>query len=280
MMISFAFSTRDLAGSGIADRLIRRLGLVCNSTEDPRVAIVCRSSVTTVIGFREDVIFLEYLDQYFPDSDLVAILSRHSSSAEIPSLTIHYTGNPRRESSFGGRPMELSYTRPSVSNAFLRNLREVVFERGISEYYKVSFEATHHGPTSNKKPIVFLEIGSSEDKWRDPLLHEVWVDAIMRTLSGRNIECSKVAVGVGGPHYSERFTRMCFEEKYCFSHIIPRYAVKELSTSDLLSLISQAIEKTLERVSAVVVERKSVDSKTMKSIENTFSREDLEVVRI
>ncbi|MEM3830671.1 MAG: D-aminoacyl-tRNA deacylase [Sulfolobales archaeon] len=279
MMIGFAYSVQDPAGRGIAESLSRRLRISCSSVEDLKASIVCDSRIR-VIGFIDDVTSFEYLDQYFPETDLIAILSRHRSESEIPSLTVHYTGNPRRSNLYGGNPMELSYTRPSISNAFLRNIKDVAMERGLDRDYEISFEATHHGPTTNRKPLVFLEIGSTEDQWKDPVLHDAWVEAIARTLSGLRVNCNGVAIGVGGTHYSERFTRLSIEEGVCMSHIIPRYALKELSEEDLILIVDQAIRKTLEKVELLVVERKSLSSSHIRSLEEKFSREGIEVRRI
>ncbi len=281
----FAYSLNDLAGSGIAHKLIKDLELKCFDYNDPRLKIMCRSdenssyNIEFLGAFSDDVIYLEYLDQYFLLSESIIILSRHSSSASIPSLTVHYPGNPRRDTSHGGRPLELSYTKPSLSTTLLRNIYEVAQESGLSNY-EISFEATHHGPTSNKKPVIFVEIGSTEREWRDEALHEAWLRAIQMTLSSENFFCRKFAVGFGGPHYSEKFTRMSIEDKICFGHIISKHSIKELSSDDLLRIFLDSIERSYEKINLVVVEKKSFTSDKLRLLENLAEKIDVEVLRI
>jgi D-aminoacyl-tRNA deacylase len=279
-MIGFAYSINDPAGSGMAYKLAERLDGVCVNTNDPRAVARCvLKNNIIMIGFSDDVIYLEYLDDYFKDHDLVAILSRHSSASHIPSLTIHYTGNPRREASFGGDPMSLSFTKPSISTAFLRNIFRAAQENNLSSY-SISYEATHHGPTRNRVPIVFLEIGSSEIEWRNPLLHDLWSHAVIKTLSGEEVSCSKIVLGFGGPHYSDRFTRLAIEKRYCFTHIIPRYVLKELDNNDLSYVFDEAYRKTLEKIDSVVVERKSLTSEQYHLLEEKAREKDLEMIRL
>lgn len=281
-MIGFVFSIQDAAGRGIATALTEDLGVSCEDLEDPRAVVRCvdRERETVVMGFRDDVVYLEYLDLYFERPLLVAVLSRHSSSSGIPSLTVHYTGNPRREAVHGGDPMTLSYTRPSLSTSFLRSIYETASLSGLLEKFEIGYEATHHGPTRNRSPLVFLEIGSSEREWGDRSLHRLWSRAIMRVLEGGYRGCERIVIGIGGPHYPERFTRLAIENRFCFSHIIPRYALRELDREGLLQVLREAVEKTLERVDAVVIERKSLSREQTELLERYVVERGLELVSI
>jgi len=282
----FAYSIGDLAGSGIAYKLAERLDLKCLNYEDPKLKRLCKPAenssyeIDFLGGFVDDVIYLEYLDQYFKNSDAIIILSRHSSSAAIPSLTVHYPGNPRRDSSHGGKPLELSYTLPSLSTALLRNIYEVANELSLPSGFEISFEATHHGPTSNKRPVIFIEIGSTEKEWRDETLHEAWVKAIEKTLYGKNILCREFVVGFGGSHYSKRFTEMSIEDKYCFGHIISRHSIKELNTNDFLKIALESIERSYEKINLVIAEKKSFTSDKLRVLEDLCKRIGLEVLKI
>jgi D-aminoacyl-tRNA deacylase len=53
----------------------------------------------------------------------------------------------------------------------------------------------------------------------------------------------KTVLGIGGPHYSSKFTRMALEKEVAFGHMIPKYAVPSLDSE----ILRQCIEKTLER---------------------------------
>lgn len=284
--VGLAYSINDPAGSGIARSLYEKLGLECRGTNDPRAKIICENKeheslgVDGLIGFVEDVVYLEYLDHYFPNSDAVIVLSRHSSEAAIPSLTVHYPGNPRREATFGGRPMELSFTKPSLSTALLRNIHDLADREGLSRSFEISYEATHHGPTSNRKPVIFVEIGSTEREWLRNDLHILWAEAVLETLRGRNIICERVVVGFGGPHYSKRFTELSIENRYCFGHIIPKYAARELRDEELIEILLEAVSKSIEKIDLVLIEKKTVTSDKIRALESKCKELGIEALRI
>ena len=64
----------------------------------------------------------------------------------------------------------------------------------------------------------------------------------------------KTVLGIGGPHYSSKFTRMALEKEVAFGHMIPKYAVPSLDSE----ILRQCIEKTLERVESAVLDWKGI----------------------
>jgi D-aminoacyl-tRNA deacylase len=64
----------------------------------------------------------------------------------------------------------------------------------------------------------------------------------------------KTAIGIGGPHYNSKFTRMALESEMAFGHMIPKYAVSSLDSMTL----GQCVERTLERVEYAVLDWKGV----------------------
>ena len=46
-------------------------------------------------------------------------------------------------------------------------IKEINNNRSSVLDYEITIEATHHGPTSLKKPLLFIEIGSTEKQWAD-----------------------------------------------------------------------------------------------------------------
>ena len=86
--------------------------------------------------------------------------SKHRSKDGRKTLTVHHTGN-FGEGKFGGRPQELATAAPRIALSLLKSLKASVTS------YKVSYEATHHGPSDILVPSVYVEIGSTEVEWRD-----------------------------------------------------------------------------------------------------------------
>ncbi|NPA84619.1 MAG: D-tyrosyl-tRNA(Tyr) deacylase, partial [Crenarchaeota archaeon] len=151
-----------------------------------------------------------FCDMSSVDSDVVVVLSRHSSEKRVKAFTVHHTGN-FGEAKLGGEPRKLALAHPPLSCSILKALSS-----RAREGYEVTYEATHHGPTPDKA-VVFVEIGSSEEEWRDPKNHEVLAGAVA---SWRDFQCSgEPAVWIGGPHYAGRASKRCLEGEACFGHI-------------------------------------------------------------
>ena len=254
--LALAYSTGDPVGSGVAARLRHIVG--AERAECPR-AVECFLLRTgqLLAGFRERQTELEFLDETpDPAAEAVIVLSRHASQSGRPTLTTHHTGNPAPgEPLLGGRPGELSISAPPLSKLLLATYREEAEARGLLERYEISLEATHHGPTSTGKPLVFIEIGSTPKEWGDPDAQEAMASAVARSLEAPLPECRRAA-GFGGTHYPRKFTRLHLETDVCMGHIIPKYAFQKGAGEDA---VRQAILKTWPGPAEVAVyEKKSL----------------------
>jgi D-aminoacyl-tRNA deacylase len=100
-------------------------------------------------------------------------------------------------------------------------------------------EATHHGPTSLQKPVLFVELGSSEKYWGDRKAASVVCKALMESLREKAI-WSKVAIGFGGTHYSEKFTKLLIEGDVAFAFVAPKYALPHIDEK----MVGQMIQRS------------------------------------
>jgi D-aminoacyl-tRNA deacylase len=64
----------------------------------------------------------------------------------------------------------------------------------------------------------------------------------------------KTAIALGGGHYCPEFTKLLLRTDYALSHICPKYALPNLNAE----LLKQAISKTSEKVSEIVVDYKGL----------------------
>ena len=260
--LAIVYSVRDPAGSGAAERLLEIAG--GDPLECPR-ALQCHrlSTGQLIAGFDVDTINLEFIDKTpDPEADAVIVLSRHSASSGRPSLTTHHTGNPTIRT-LGGEPRKLSISAPPLSRALLRAYKDEAENRGLLDEYEVTLEATHHGPTRPVKPLVFIGIGSTPDRWRDPMAQEAMAAAVYKVLRNGIGDCEPAA-GFGEPHYPIKFTKIHLEGDYCMGHIIPRYALQEGVTPDV---IRQAVEKTWpRRPVTALIHKKSVKSQARREL--------------
>ncbi len=274
MAIGFAYSINDAAGRGMAEKLIEILGLSCTESPQERARRVC-GEPAKVVGFVDDVVYLEYLDSYFSGYSGVIVLSRHRAESGVPSLTVHYPGNPGDSALYGGKPGKLAISLPSLGSSLLYMVNLEASSKG-SSVFSISYEATHHGPTDNTVPVVFAEIGSSEREWVSRDAHETWARAIARAL-GSSIRCSSIAIGLGGNHYPARFTKLTLDRSVCFGHIIPRYILKNLDEGSVGRVVEQAILASAEKVGKIYMEEKAAQANKVRIVEGLAEKLDIDL---
>ncbi|OUJ19091.1 D-aminoacyl-tRNA deacylase involved in ethanol tolerance GEK1 [Methanonatronarchaeum thermophilum] len=152
------------------------------------------------------------------DADCIVFPSRHSSDNGDKLLSIHTPGNLGDEASVGGNPREISCSEPNRIKIALNTLKQLSKKTD----YKTSLEATHHGPSNIEIPTLFIEIGSGEDEWRDPVAGEIVAETILNI---RDVEKPPInGVSVGGGHYAPEQTRLLLETNIGLGHIMPDYA--------------------------------------------------------
>jgi len=256
-------STVDKASINMANIFLEKLGYhEEKNLPKPVVKAFFLEKLNAILTYlSDDIIYLNYLDNIL-DVEQYIFLSRHSSLAKIRSLTVHHTGNVTDEEIYGAKPRELCYTYPPLTRTILLNIDRYARKYGISKEFEIVYEATHHGPTSLSKPLVFVEIGSSEEEWVREDAARVNVEAIIDSL--RNTEKCSSVLGFGGGHYSRKHTKHVFESNDCYSHIFSKHSSKHLTEE----LIEQAIRKTLTRIEKFVVEKKGVPGKVRSLILN------------
>ena len=119
--------------------------------------------------------------------------------------------------------------------------------------YEVSYEGTHHGPSLDV-PTMFAELGSSPEQWADLRAADVVARATINACSSFGDHPAKAVLGIGGPHYNAKFTKLALESKLAFGHIIPKYAISKLD----VEMLKQCVERTLERVDHAVLDWKGI----------------------
>jgi D-aminoacyl-tRNA deacylase len=190
---------------------------------------------------------LEKISKY----DLIIFASKHKSEKKEKTLSIHAPGN-LKEVWGGGKAGKLC---PS-SALFQKHLFEIM-DKKMKEFdlskYKLTMEATHHGPLIDK-PCVFVEIGGGNTEWKDRRASFILVRALKEAIETfKPNEYREIAVGIGGPHYCPGFNKLQLGSNIAISHIIPKYVSP--ITKDM---ILEAIEKTHEEVDFVVLDWKGL----------------------
>jgi D-aminoacyl-tRNA deacylase len=261
-------STSDLASRTLAGALERQ------GFESTGVRLlgqpVYQKGSYLLARFGDMIIFPPKLDEYFNPQAYI-FLSRHSADSGIPSLTAHTTGNFGEGAKFGGAPRELGRCDPSLLKNYLVALWK---RRDRVEGYEISMEGTHHGPTSLLKPVLFVELGSSEGAWGDSGAADVVAEALMESLTKKQI-WAKVALGFGGTHYPEKFTKLEAEGDVAFSFVAPKYALEHVDDR----MVGQMLQKTTAPVRYAVLDWKGLGPHKEKvvSLVKQFGLEEIRV---
>ncbi|MCW1296065.1 MAG: hypothetical protein OH319_00070 [Candidatus Parvarchaeota archaeon] len=268
MKFCIVTSQKDIAGTNIFNLFINKFGFSITDEIFDNMPVYKKKD-TILLNCAEDIIYVDYLDKYF-NPDVYIFASRHKSESEKSCLTIHTTGNWSEDVSHGGRVKELSIFHSVLAKKAFRKL--ILATRKIGIKKDVCLEVTHHGPTSLKKPMFFIEVGSDEKEWQNIVNCEIIASVIDETIKESEIlEKGKVAIGFGGPHYAPTFSRIETEDEYTMGHICPRYNVQHIDEG----MIEQMIKKTFP-----VAEIALIDWKGLKSDERTHLIKKIENVGI
>ncbi|VVB55363.1 D-aminoacyl-tRNA deacylase [uncultured archaeon] len=238
MNVAVVYSREDVAGSNIAGILRSEFGF----SEKSKVPLIEYPSS------------LLYVDEQPKGVDLVVVASRHKSASGKSTLTTHVTGNWGTADA-GGKIGELSIA-PAL---YLRQSLLLLRKYGKNLPYEISLEVTHHGPTSWRIPLLFVEVGSTEAQWKDMDACRVAASVISDLVSN---EPEKVdsAIGFGGPHYAPNFTECMVN--VALGHIAPKHALEYVDGK----LVSQMVEKTIPAPSFALFDWKGMKGEEKERI--------------
>ena len=271
-LILFIASTKDTAGMNIAKQFVDNYNLEKLSEtfqKNPVYIKTLHKKETKLLFVNTEIVETQFLGDLF-SPQLFIFLSRHSSAKGIPTLSVHTPGN-LSEAKFGGKPGTVSISPAGAMKNTLLEMAKLANERSLN--YEVSYECTHHGPSLDA-PTMFAELGSTPKQWKDTKAAEVVADAAVAAVS----DCSScsVALGIGGPHYNKKFTKMALNNQRAFGHMIPKYALNEVDTE----IIRQCIERTVEQVDSVVLDWKGIKGEHKPEIIAALEKLDVDPERV
>jgi len=202
--------------------------------------------------------------------ELLIFISRHSSKSGIPTLTVHTPGN-LGDAKLGGKLRTVSI---APANAMRNALIEMECQkrRLKLDEFSVLYESTHHGPSLDV-PTMFIEVGSSVKQWNNLVAAEAVAHSAISAIRGLS-NCEGV-IGIGGPHYNEKFTRMSLKQKVAFGHIIPKYAIPYIDEC----IITQCVKRTVEEVSRAIFDWKGISSSHRRRIADICQQNGIEVIK-
>jgi D-aminoacyl-tRNA deacylase len=220
-----------------------------------------------LVTLNDESVYAQDLPDFFIDLELVIFISRHSSLSGTPTLSVHTPGN-LAEAELGGLPRKVSISPANAMRTALKTMRQ--FKKRMNLDYEVCYEGTHHGPSLDV-PAMFAELGSSAHQWGDARAAGAVAHAVMETVAQFGNPGSKTVLGIGGPHYNLKFTEMALDSEFAFGHIIPKYAVSEVS----LDICEQCITRTMEKVEAIVLDWKGIKGKDKQPLIDMIRKMDV-----
>lgn len=222
---------------------------------------------TYLVCINQIHIHAERIDEIFEKENNTKInniifLSRHKAASGKPSLTVHPIGNWGK-AEYGGEEGKITPTSPKIMTSLLREIK-----KNQLEGFDVCFEATHHGPLLNT-PTIFLEIGSTENEWEDELPAQSLIKSLLEVkyIDGNNV------IGVGGGHYTPRFTEAALTHKVNFGHMIANYGVPFVNTKVLRNAIKAS------NAEGVYFHKKAMKKSTYRQIKEELENENITVFK-
>jgi len=207
----------------------------------------------------QELIHAEHFDAELDIKGFVVFASKHASKETRKTLSIHAPGN-WHAAEMGGQEGKICKT----SALFMKLLFDELAKKVKAlPGYELTLECTHHGPLI-EQPCCFVEIGSTLQEWRDEKAAKIVAASIIAAIkkyeSYKNKQQVKAVIGVGGPHYCPRFTRL-EKEGYAFSYVIPAYALP-LSKE----MLQQAISRCIEPFDKVIIDWKGLKGEERKQV--------------
>jgi len=272
-MMLIVASNEDEASTNIAQRIVelRGFGETGETFQDnPVYQKTIGISDIKLVTIESESINAQFITDHFAPQ-LLIFVSRHSSQSGIPTLSVHTPGNLTEEAEKGGFSKQVSTSPASAMKEALREMARQTEERQLA--YKVSYECTHHGPSLNV-PTMFAELGSSPKQWRDADAAEAVAHAAIAAATNQT-EYPTV-IGIGGPHYNEKFTKIALTTSTAFGHIVPKYAIAKIDTDTL----RQCVRKTVEKVGSVLLDWKGIKGEDKEKLVKTINAVGLKVEKV
>jgi D-aminoacyl-tRNA deacylase len=252
LMILVVASGKDVAGVNIAEQILSHYTFEKTTKsfqENPVYTAKVNGREVKLITLTEESVYAQYLTNFFTP-ELIVFISRHSSKSRTPTLSVHTPGN-LGEAKLGGLPRKVSFSPANAMRDALRAMMRLKKEMNLD--YEVSYECTHHGPSLDV-PAMFTELGSSLRQWRDSKAAEAVAHATIEAVSKFRQLHTPVVLGIGGPHYNEKFSQMALRDEIAFGHMIPKYAISGVDAA----ILKQCVERTFEEVELAVLDWKGI----------------------
>jgi len=259
-------SSQDVCGVKIIEKLVENHGF-----HEVSPGIYSNGDVKAFV-LRDSVLWADDVVASL-DADYYVVASKHVSSSGVKCLLVHSTGNWGESATYGGKPFTLSATSTTLVWRVYISLKKSVETMGLTGV-EVGFEATHHGPYS-EKPLVFVEVGSDINSWLDDSLTAAAAAACVESCKPWSKTNAVHAVGFGGGHYARDMVRAVDEGGFAVGHIAAKHHFPLRA-----DLFRQAFEKTFEKPKTALLDWDGLKSEHRAWLLEKLRDLGVEVIRV
>jgi D-aminoacyl-tRNA deacylase len=251
-MILLAASNKDIASLNIKEQILNNYPFEKRSENfgNPIYEAEIDGKKVKLATLNHESVYAQNLTDFFANPELVIFISRHSSESGTPTLSVHTPGN-LGNAELGGLPRKVSVSPANAMRDALMSMMSLKLETQLQ--YDVCYECTHHGPSLNV-PAMFAELGSSPKQWSDLKAAKAVANAVMNVIANFGKSSAKAVLGIGGPHYNAKFTKIALKSEIAFGHIIPKYALSYVDAE----VLKQCVDKTLEKIEYAFLDWKGI----------------------
>lgn len=263
-------STQDTASINIAHQIIElyRFEKTTKSFHEiPIYQQTINNQEIKLVTINTESINAQFITDHFAPN-LLIFVSRHASESGIPTLSVHTPGNLTDAAEKGGIPKQISISPASAMKEALEEMMRQKEEKQLA--YKISYECTHHGPSLNV-PTMFAELGSSPTQWKDTKAAEAVAHATIAAIKTQTTY--PTAIGIGGPHYNEKFTKIALTTPTAFGHMIPKHVIPKIDAD----MLKQCKERTLEKVELAILDWKGIKGEDKQKLVKTINSAELKM---
>lgn len=241
MRFAVIVSTKDPAGLNIKEALMRIYDFQDAGKKFDNHPVYSYQDIM-LYTTDTDTILCEDIDEKI-DADIFIFATRHKSQSGIPSLSVHTTGNwGKADKDFGGKDKTLCV----APTDYLKQAIKYI-EANNQTDFEVVQECTHHGPFI-KKPIMFIEIGSSEKQWGNIAAADTIAATIIHITISEPFR-SKTAFGIGGLHTTPNFKKIMMKTDISVGHVCPKYMLENLDEE----MIKKAIKNNHPNIADIII---------------------------
>ncbi len=266
MKIAVISSKKDPAGMNIANSLrLLYLFKATNYKFEKEPIYELESTETKLYITETDSIHCENIDKKI-EADLFIFATKHQSQAKIPSLSAHAPGNWGK-AEFGGKDRQLCIAPANYLKEAIIKLEEL-----NNLGFEVVQECTHHGPYL-EKPVMFIEIGSSEEQWSNKEAGKIIAEVIYHLVTAE-IPDYKTAFGIGGQHTTTNFKKIVLKTDIALGHACPKYNLENLDEE----MLEQALTKSTSSANIVILDWKGLKENKQKIVD-MLKKQDIDYTR-